>query len=450
MSETTIGNSDFIHLKIHEGRWTFVNAEGESFIFKGVTSINRAGGIGGRRSKKTNYHETCERLYGSQSDEPFVESVLEKLRACHFNGMGSWTTDEFFDRGFYYMDICESLHDTGLDKERFQVKGPGVNLPDFFSTEWEEAFDRRMSELGPPRADKKEFVGWFTDNEPGWGQAQADHVWGGGDMLNAKGPLLLQFAINLEEGRPFREAALAFLAERKGSVDAAIASWGIEGCKDLQDLQKITAAGVLCQSEAYAEDHEAFTYMAARRYHDKVGEIIRRYDPNHLILGCRFGGPPGKVIGKACFDSPGLDVITTNNYQHIFYERVDEVYQSCPMPILNGEISWNSDYFGWRQKSHDLPTDALKKLERTVYKAQEAVERAFVHPALVGYTFYRWVHNFEDPEGAAYGITNRSGDLLNQYNKRMLEKINPRLEDVAYGKIPHATMPLLETVLEGR
>lgn len=156
--------------------------------------------------------------------------------------------------------------------------------------------------------------------------------------------------------------------------------------------------------------------------------------------------PPGKVIGKACYDSPFLDVITVNNYQHIFYERVDEVYQTCPMPILNGEISWNSDYFGWRQSTHDLPTDKLDKLGRTVYKAQEALERAFIHPALVGYTFYRWVHDFDDPEGAAYGITNRKADQLNQYNRRLLETINPRLEDIAFGRVPYTRIPLLETL----
>ncbi len=441
-----IGNPDFIHLRILEGRWCFVNAEGEPFIYKGVTSINRAGGIGGRRSKETPYLETCNKLYGTESDEPFVESVLEKMRLCEFNAMGAWTTKEFFDRGFYYTETCESLHDTGLDKDRFQVKGPGINLPDFFSTEWEEAYDQAIAELAPERVGKPEFLGWFTDNEPGWGQANADHVWGGGDSLNARGALLLQFALNLKEERPFHQAALRFLEERHGSIEAALATWEIDRCGTLGELRRLTEAGQIFQSKGYAADHEAFTYMAARTYHDKVGAIIRKYDPHHLILGCRFGGPPGKIIGKACYDSPYLDVITVNNYQHIFYERVDEVYQTCPMPILNGEISWNSDYFGWRHSTHDLPTDKLDKLGRTPYKAQEALERAIVHPALVGYTFYRWVHNFEDPEGAAYGITNRSADELNRYNQRILAKVNPRLEDVAFGRVPYTRLPLLETL----
>ncbi len=444
--EYRIGSSEYIHLDIHEGRWSFINADGEPFIYKGVTSINRAGGIGGRRSKPTDYLDTCNKLYGTDSDEPFVQSVLEKMEACRFNAMGAWTTDEFFDRGYYYTETCESVHDTDLDPDAFRIKGAGINLPDMFAPEWEAAYERAIAKLAPARVDKKEFVGWFTDNEPGWGQANADHIWGGGDLLNTKGPLLLQFVLHLDQERPIQQAAVAFLEEKHGTIGNAISNWHIPGCASLEELRKKTDLGEIFQTEGYAADHEAFTYHAARQYHDTVGKIIRKHDPNHLVLGCRFGGPPGPSIGQACYDSPYLDVITVNNYQHIFYERVDEVYQTCPMPILNGEISWNSDYYGWRQKTHDLPTDKLEKLERTPYKAKEALERAFVHPALVGYTFYRWVHNFTDPEGAAYGITNRSGDQLNLYNQRLLSEINPRLEDVAYGKIPHATLPLLETL----
>ena len=78
-----------------------------------------------------------------------------------------------------------------------------------------EGVEALAAEFCPPRRDKKEFVGWFTDNEAGWGQPGTDHVWGGGPELNAGGaPSLLQICLALEEDRPIRRKAWAFLRDR--------------------------------------------------------------------------------------------------------------------------------------------------------------------------------------------------------------------------------------------
>ena len=65
----------------------------------------------------------------------------------------------------------------------------------------------------------------------------------------------------------------------------------------------------------------AFLELAAERYFKTTTEAIRKFDANHLILGCRFAGMEGahdivwKVAGRYC------DVMSFNVYPWRFARR---------------------------------------------------------------------------------------------------------------------------------
>lgn len=65
--------------------------------------------------------------------------------------------------------------------------------------------------------------------------------------------------------------------------------------------------------------------------------LVRRHDPNHLILGLRFGGgvPPSEML-RACkaFDVYSLNVYSTQ----IDVKRLEEIYRLTGRPIIVGEF----------------------------------------------------------------------------------------------------------------
>ena len=162
-----------------------------------------------------------------------------------------------------------------------------------------------------------------------------------------------------------------------------------------------------------------------------VNEAIRRYDPNHLIMGCRFGSPPDEGILNAM--KPWVDVISQNNYRPTMYERCDYLYEQTGLPVLIGEFSWNTDLFK-RVPLPNEPEGGLKMKERMFRRGEITLLRAATHPGLVGYTWYRWVQPASTPERFTDGLVDYEDN--EDIHQVLLKKTNPVLEQVrlAYSK----------------
>lgn len=417
------------------GRWWMIDPDDRPWLFKGVCGLNRAGTQGGRLAKPGPYHDAIGRKFG-EDPQPFVQACLEKMREAGFNAAGSWVTEEFFDQGLPYTDILECVK---LDKST-ALRGRGVRLPDVFDPKWHAAIDAQAKRLCEPLRDSRDLIGYFTDNEMGWGQPKAEHIWGASDEVNAGqgAPSLLQFCMTLPEDRPACQRAWQFALERHGNdVMQLSRDWGV-AFSSKQELDDLTEQQTALGHRRYIEDHVAFTALFAGEYFRLTAEAIHRHDPNHLILGCRYGAPPGPIVLKAM--DGHVDIISANNYRDNMYERMDEYAEHSDLPIIIGEFSWASDYFrvvpmdGEPAEVRQEPDLGLGEDERIRRKGREALERAFTHPQIVGYTWYRWVHRFENMDKAHYGFVNLE-DELNRFNLELLQEIHPRLEAIAAGAI---------------
>jgi hypothetical protein len=351
------------------------------------------------------------------------------------NAAGAWVTEEFFDQGVVYTDITEFVQVGGSDRP-FQIKGAGVRCPDVFDPAWLKAIDEQAQRICAPRRESRELLGYFTDNELGFGQADVDHVWGGGEELNTKGPTLLQALATLDEDRPARQAAEKFILDRHGSWAAAGKAWEVD-IQSRQDLAKLTADGDYLGTAGYGRDQDAFSVHYAQTYFRETAAAIRKHDPNHLILGCRFGAPPSEHIARA--QHGHVDVMCANNYRNNMLQRVETYAEiTGDMPLLIGEFSWASDYFRLiplPEESPDVrqnPEQGVGERQRVTRWAQTALEQSFTHPMLVGYTWYRWVHTWDDPDRWHYGLVNRRHEL-NRFNAELMRRVHPKLEAIKAG-----------------
>ncbi len=418
-SETVLGNEGHFRVaRDAQGRWTMLTPEDEPFRFRGVCGVNRAGTPGGRLAKDGPYAATVDRKYDYQtSPRKFVEATIHRLRDWGFNAFGAWVTEEFFDQGLPWTEILE------CNKLCPPIQGRGVKVPDVFDPRWVEAVDEAAARLCAPRRDSRELIGYYTDNELGWGQANTDLIWGAPETVNLKGPTLLQTCLALPDDRPAREQAWAFVLERHGSVGAMAAAWGLEGVQSRDDLARLTAEGHIITTPGYGTEQEAFSTLFAQRYVEKTAEAIRRHDPNHLILGSRFGAPPGEAI-LAAFQPPHVDVITANNYRRNMAERMQEYYGPTQTPLLIGEFAWASPPF--TDPKHWPAEAAGRSVADYVAEAgPAALHEGMNHPGVVGYTWYRWVK--APTTGISYGLVDHHDEPI-EFNINLLRQANAALE----------------------
>ncbi len=399
------------------GRWWLLDALDRPFFSKGVTAINRAGTAGGRSAPRGPYFDTIDARFGTGESGPFVEDVITRLRTWNFNTLGAWTTPEFFDRGMPYMDILDFRK---ISDHAFRL-GP-ASLPDVFDPRWIEACDRWAGDVCSPLKESRQLIGYFTDHELGWAQFPPDDETGA-----VVRPTLLQICLSLEPAFAAYHAAWEFvLAPHAGDLAALARSWAVQ-LPNKEALRQLTLDEQALQTPGYREDHRRFTREFARRYFSLTAAAIRRYDPHHLILGCRFTAPPGGDVLSECVE-PHVDVLSANHDRRNRSLPLDAYHEETGLPVLVGEFSWSGDDFAQHPVA-DEPA-GLSAMERMHRRGRALLMETCAHPSVVGYAWNRWVQG-EPRSGPPFdsGLV-YTNDLAAREHTDPLAAINAEIDDL--------------------
>ena len=383
---TIRGQAGFFRVgKSVNGKWWFIDPEGQAFYHKGSTGLN-AGKSGGRRANLP----------------PVAEGKAKKwvryLKAWGFNGMGAWTTPEFFDKNMPFTEIIETFYEQPWLKTKF---------PDVWDVRWSDNIDAKCKQLCQPLKNNKMLLGYFLDNERGFMEVlkhnqkiisnaaiyQSQKITKKKKselpeepLLNTEGIGLLQFALSQPEDIPAAKKAWEFVWQRHKSLEGLSKAWQIE-IDSPDTLKKLTEKRQLLISSSYLKDQYDFVKLWVEQYYQVVSSKIHKYDPNHLLLGTRWGGTPGPAVLEA--EQKWADVVSQNNYRANFYERFDDLYQEVQRPILNGEINtWSGNFIYIRNPIE--PPGGYDQQTRRRLREEEALNRIFSHPGVIGYTKYRW------------------------------------------------------------
>jgi hypothetical protein len=431
LDETTaIGKPGFFRVgKCDRGRWWLVRPDGTPMFYRGVCALWMPDDYKGQQAAR--FRRNWEQANGNDTAK-FVAHCFGILADRGFNALGEWSTQQFWNRGWPFTVLIHV-------REIREASNIDSKLPDVFDPAWRTAYENRCRETCAPLAASKDLIGYYVDNEGGWYTARRDFVWGqdNGPMIdrNVLGmePLLLQIFLAADPKHPGHQAAWDWVLARHGGDVAAVArAWGADFASPAQ-LREQTARQLVFASRGYREDHEAFAAHYTRTYFRFTAEAIRRYDPNHLLLGPRFGGTPGDEVLRA-IDRRHVDVLSWNCYNFGFRRRCEEMYAATGMPQLDGEYSWVSGGFlDWDKfQAHGRCSD--EEMDMCRQRGQAVLEEAVTHPALVGYTWYKFCWNAVDPDQPGYGLIDENG-TENRFTSNLLRKVNPRLERIALGEL---------------
>jgi parallel beta-helix repeat protein len=371
----------FFHIEKIGGVWWIVDPEGNAFISKGVNHVSYQGDYAPTLGYSP-YNRAVSKIYGDA--ESWARSAVDRLRKFGFNTIGAWSSDEVFTKGMPYTIILDIASTAGSEWLSGEVT-------DFFSSSFEEAAQKVAERACTPRKDDPNLLGYFTDNELRWSPdwRSSNHIFD--DYLS------------LERDAPGKRALVKFLEEKYVTIDSLNAKWGtaFRSFEDLLDIYELP------QVKSLDSDRLGFLGVVAKRYFQVCHDAIKRHDPNHLILGCRFAFQPPDEVLKSCIGF--LDVISINNYDfEPPLEVLRRINSLTGLPIILTEFSFKAMDSGLpNTKGAGTPLETQKD---RAYHYEEYVRKLVSEPYVVGYHWFEYADEPAegrfDGENSNYGLVN--------------------------------------------
>jgi len=380
------------------GSWRMTDPSGRTVKWLGVDHVKFNGFRCEAEGNQMRYRETNIKKFVTRA--AWASNTVERLRSWGFNALGAGCDNADFKgsglgRAVFLAIGDSATADDEKDHEHYLAKNlhsPGTAFPNVFNPDFAAKCEREAEKACTANRDDKEVLGYFIDNELAWE----------GRNRGATGPWgLFDAACAKPEGNSARKAVEAFLSKR-----------GFKIGDDVPVQVKLQFVGIV-----------------AERYFAATVAAIRKYDKNHLILGCRFAGAivpdeVWKAAGRHC------DIVTLNAYARAILEK-DEVllyWQDRYLPI--GEaLSGISALAGrpvmiteWSFPALDSGLQSRfgagqrfdTQLERARATALYA-SKVLSLPCVVGYDYFMWVDmpekgiSFRFPEDTNYGLVREDG-----------------------------------------
>ena len=384
----------FFRVEQVDGRWWFVDPDGHLFFSTSSTGMGSGGGdarmrgredffaaippvdaapVPGRPPQAGFYGWNLARRHGVDAKTKWMDLAIRRLESWGLNTIGNWSDSRLWDthRKAYVVNLRGWGMETGY-----------MGMPDVFSDEFPKIADKAAAEQCGPRKDDPYLLGYFIANEPPWPGRESLVV----DTILERPPSAIQ-----------REAK-AFLAG--GDTP---------------------------------ERRKQFIYRAFDRYLEVIDAAIRRYDPNHLNLGLRFGGgvPPAEMLRA----SQAFDVYSMNVYATSVNAKVmEEIHRVTGRPIIVGEFHFGVPGRGLAAGLVQVRDQAERGTAYRYY-----VEQAAAFPAFIGSSWFQWVDQPStgrmDGENYNIGLV----DVTDRPYRELIEAMRTthrRLQDVHRGTQP--------------
>lgn len=146
-------------------------------------------------------------------------------------------------------------------------------MPDVFGDGFAAMLDRRCQEAVAPLRENPNLIGYHFCHNPPW------------NLLAPNAMAWIKACT--QPGSAGLQAWIALMQRIYGSVDRWRQTYSVP-IGDWQDIVGLDdpLRGYICESQR-TRDQEAFLQRICERWHQVFHDAIRRYDPNHLILGDR-------------------------------------------------------------------------------------------------------------------------------------------------------------------
>ncbi|HEY5592611.1 MAG TPA: T9SS type A sorting domain-containing protein [Paludibacter sp.] len=253
-------STGFYYVKKIDGRWWMVDPNGYAGINMAVNSLSSSN----------------------------IQSDYDVCLRNGYNGIGDFSSNDTQTRSGYnsqnYFKFSYTPRYTFLANYQY-VRKNYYTTPTIaqgsaayvwvFDPQFEIYCDTQAKTNITPYANDRHLFGWFTDNELSFNQDQLQNL-----------------VRDLPAGDPSRDSALVFAAS-KGLTEADCINYTSKVTEDIK---------------------QEFAARLAEKYYKIVTAAVRKYDPNHLILGSRLNGRPRAIPAVVAASQKYNDVTSVNFY----------------------------------------------------------------------------------------------------------------------------------------
>jgi hypothetical protein len=347
----------FFRVEQIDGKWWFVDPEGYLFYSTGSTGIGPRSEFSRIKGREYIFTAMPPSDLSVPNQNPAQASNQNVSRAPQNYSFFTWNLYRRFGEDWYQkwmaftvrrmdnwgLNTIANWSDATLGKSQRKayvatLRGWGIEtgvmgMPDVYSPEYTNQVEEAAAQQCFPLKQDPWLLGYFIGNEPAWPNRELELV---NVILNGN-------------ATPMQAALKKYL--EKG---------------DTPEVRK------------------AFVYETYAKFISMVNNAIKKYDPNHLNLGLRFGGSAPDEIVKA---SKGFDVFSFNSYGYVVNpENIKKFYDITGLPMIIGEF-----HFG-------VPGRGLAPgLAQTISQEERAaayryyVENAAANPAIIGTHWFQWI-----------------------------------------------------------
>jgi len=393
-----VKGSGFFRVEKVDGRWWFVDPDGYLFLSVGIDCVNPGGGGNARDLNKRDgmfkelppdqfrqsnrNRESASfgawnlyRRFGEDFREKADEMAVKRMQKWGLNTIANWSSGSV--TGLNRIAYTQQLRGLAMESRL-------MGLADVYAPEFASRMDTSMKSYLTQNKNNPWIVGYFVGNEPSWLGQEAR-------LCN----LILQGA------------------------DSPIKT----------ELEKYLKDGDT------PERKKQFIFKTFNIFLQTVKSTMRKYDPNHLNLGIRFGNISelDEQLLEICRNS--FDILSFNCYSlKPGKEMMDRALLLTDMPMIIGEYHFGTVDRGmaqslWQVNSQQERGDAYRYY----------TENAYSHPGMIGTAYFQWCD--QDLTGRFDGENYNCGlvdvtDRPHKYQVEAMMETAKRLYAIHSGEIP--------------
>jgi len=355
-SSRTVGNPNFVHLIEEDGIWWFADHTGKRFITTGMNHVDEG---------KILFNEVNEgwmqKEFGDDIKAPW--GALNS-KAKNIGAFADMVVKDFKDYGFNTIPFHSYNVPLSLYEERqiyyiakFQVqqiclmhmkRDKGERFPDVFSSEFELKLDVLAKKICFPLRSAKYCLGYTFFDMPDLKSIRTFQK----NKFKDKGliyPWVQDMRI-LPAEAPGKQKWIALLKQSHASAAEAARVYGIEGISSWCELAVVTEWPIQPANIPLAlKDAEEMLTVIAEQWYRLHHDTIKKYDPNHLIIGDKHDVGYDKsvhMIPDGVLQAIGnyTDVLMLQSYSHYADHHktmLEDLHTKSGLPIINGDHSYS-------------------------------------------------------------------------------------------------------------
>ncbi|MDA1193387.1 MAG: beta-galactosidase, partial [Candidatus Poribacteria bacterium] len=245
--------------------------------------------------------------------DEFVDVTHRRLRSWGINTIANWSDSQFYnERKTPYVG---TIHFGGRILEGSE--GYWGQFRDVFDPSFGEAIRQSMERQVGRSAGDPWCIGYFVDNELGWGDDTS----------------LAVAALVSPVDQPAKQVFLADLKAKYSNIAALNAAWGT----DHASWDALAESRTSPDKEKARDDLTTFYRKTAETYFRVIRDAVKEVAPNQLYLGCRFAWVNNVAVESA---AKYCDVIAYNFYRRDI--RDVRLPSDLDLPIIVGEFHFGA------------------------------------------------------------------------------------------------------------